>query len=153
MIVAVLLGSALGVRYPVALARSIAYLFYAVLGMAVVAWPLSYAYCWHVRLMETAIDVRGGAYYLTEHPGATGFSTHVERFDGYYPEYTMGTHPQRWKPARTIHPPTLPPVGVYAAWLPAVCLSYDIWLRVRHRRRQRREKAIAQPARPGGAGG
>ena len=128
MTVAVLLGSTLGLRYPAAFARAGGYVFYAVLGIAAVAWPLSYAYCWNVRILWTAVDLRSGTYYISDDRRA-GFSCYVKRFDG-----TRGTGP---------HIP---------AWMPALVLSYDIWLNVQNRRRKRRE-AIAQPARPGGAGG
>jgi hypothetical protein len=124
------------------------YLHFAALAITLVAWPLSYVYCWHATVTRMAVELRGGAYYFIDHPGATGFTMSVGRFDGTYWENTMGARPQRWKAMRVVQAPSLPSMQVFAAWLPPLVLAYPIWLDARRRRAERREAA-----RPGGAGG
>jgi hypothetical protein len=121
--------------------------------MTLAAWPLSYVYCWHVRFTRLAVDVRGGAYYVTDNRGMTGLSTSVDRFDGTYAEDALGTRPQRWRPTRVIKTPSRPDVCVIPAWYPLLLLSSPSWLDALSRWKARRAATHAQPARPGRAGG
>jgi hypothetical protein len=130
-------------NHSVTLVRTPRLLGMAALVISLLAWPLSYAYCWHATVTRMAVDLRGGAYYFIDHPGATGFTMSVGPFDGAYWEDRMGARPERWKPIRAVQAAGKASMEVFAAWLPPLVIAFFIWPSVRYRRPDAIAKKIA----------